>query len=453
MAAAESGRCDGYSDDTGSLAAARSTMKVPNDWVVLPEVISKEPLGIHSRDGDDRWVDILRWVHHFLLNAEEFGVTQANVDQMKSVAGPVRPPAARAGGRFRQAARPRQRVRLPRDQGGGELRRGLRPLLRAQGALAAARRRTTSGPRAACSTACRCAERRGRGRMRRRSGSRVRPRPRPPGAPGGRGRGRRRLLLAQRGREPRAPLDHLRLRVPLADRRVRYPVPRRPVERDRHLRPRAVGLVPQHAARLRDGHRRGDPARARARDHAAVANWLVRNIALGIIELVRNTPQLVQIVFWYVAVLQSLPGPRNSLELGAGVLLNVRGLFLPAPLLGPAASSRSPPSRSPRSRRRSCDGAGWAAGGSAGARRCRCCSRPSGSRSRSRVPISRGCRASTSAAAWRSRRNWWRSGSASRSTPRPSSPRSSAARSRAWRRASTRRREPRADARGRRCRW
>ena len=88
MAAAESGRCDGYSDDTGSLAAARSTMKVPNDWVVLPDVISKEPLGIHARDGDDRWVDILRWMHMFLLNAEEFGITQANVDQMKTSQDP-----------------------------------------------------------------------------------------------------------------------------------------------------------------------------------------------------------------------------------------------------------------------------------------------------------------------------------------------------------------------------
>jgi general L-amino acid transport system substrate-binding protein len=88
MAAAETGRCDGYSDDTGSLAAARSTMKVPNDWVVLPEVISKEPLGIHARDGDDRWVDILKWTHHFLLNAEELGVTQANVDEMKKSQDP-----------------------------------------------------------------------------------------------------------------------------------------------------------------------------------------------------------------------------------------------------------------------------------------------------------------------------------------------------------------------------
>ncbi|MBL8700514.1 MAG: amino acid ABC transporter substrate-binding protein [Alphaproteobacteria bacterium] len=88
FAAAEAGRCDGYTDDTGSLAAAKSTMKVPNDWVILPEVISKEPLGIHSRDGDDRWVDILKWLHMALLTAEEMGVTQANVDQMKGSQDP-----------------------------------------------------------------------------------------------------------------------------------------------------------------------------------------------------------------------------------------------------------------------------------------------------------------------------------------------------------------------------
>ncbi len=62
-------------------------------------------------------------------------------------------------------------------------------------------------------------------------------------------------------------------------------------------------------------------------------NWLVRNTALSVIELVRNTPQLLQIVFWYVAVLQTLPGPRQSIELGAGILLNIRGLFLPSLVL------------------------------------------------------------------------------------------------------------------------
>jgi general L-amino acid transport system permease protein len=60
------------------------------------------------------------------------------------------------------------------------------------------------------------------------------------------------------------------------------------------------------------------------------ANWLVRNIALGFIELVRNTPQLVQIIFWYVAVLQTLPGPRQSIRLPGGALLNIRGLYLPS---------------------------------------------------------------------------------------------------------------------------
>jgi general L-amino acid transport system permease protein len=63
-------------------------------------------------------------------------------------------------------------------------------------------------------------------------------------------------------------------------------------------------------------------------------NWLVRNLAIWFIELVRNTPQLVQIIFWYVAVLQTLPGPRQSIALPAGVLLNIRGLYLPAPQFG-----------------------------------------------------------------------------------------------------------------------
>lgn len=83
FAAAEAGRCDGYTDDTGSLAAARSTMKVPDDWVILPEVISKEPLGIHVRDGDERWKDIVFWVDQALKTAEEFGITKANVDEKK----------------------------------------------------------------------------------------------------------------------------------------------------------------------------------------------------------------------------------------------------------------------------------------------------------------------------------------------------------------------------------
>jgi general L-amino acid transport system permease protein len=71
-------------------------------------------------------------------------------------------------------------------------------------------------------------------------------------------------------------------------------------------------------------------------------NWLVRNIALSFIELVRNTPQLVQIIFWYVAVLQALPSPRQSIALPGGMLLNVRGLYLPTFEFGPRAGVIGP---------------------------------------------------------------------------------------------------------------
>ncbi|WP_148663275.1 amino acid ABC transporter substrate-binding protein [Bosea vaviloviae] len=84
FAAAEAGRCDGYSDDSGSVAAARSTMKTPDDWMILPEIISKEPLGIFAREGDEKWGDILKWTHMILLTAEEMGVTKANADQIKA---------------------------------------------------------------------------------------------------------------------------------------------------------------------------------------------------------------------------------------------------------------------------------------------------------------------------------------------------------------------------------
>jgi len=83
FAAAEAGRCDGYTDDGGSVAAARSTMKKPDDWVFLPEVLSRQPLGPHTRQGDDRWTNIVKWTHFAMLEAEELGITKANVDDMK----------------------------------------------------------------------------------------------------------------------------------------------------------------------------------------------------------------------------------------------------------------------------------------------------------------------------------------------------------------------------------
>jgi general L-amino acid transport system substrate-binding protein len=84
FAAADSGRCDGYTDDGGSVAAARSTMKKPDDWMFLPETIGGlQPLGAFTRLGDDGWARLVKWVHYAMIEGEILGVTKANVDQIK----------------------------------------------------------------------------------------------------------------------------------------------------------------------------------------------------------------------------------------------------------------------------------------------------------------------------------------------------------------------------------
>jgi len=83
-AAMQAGRCDGYTDDGGSVAAARSAMKTPGDWVILPETISRQPLGSFTRFGDDPWTSIVRWTHYAMLEAEVLGITKSNIDQVKA---------------------------------------------------------------------------------------------------------------------------------------------------------------------------------------------------------------------------------------------------------------------------------------------------------------------------------------------------------------------------------
>lgn len=78
--ALESGRCDVLTSDRSQLYAQRSKLAAPKDYVVLPETISKEPLGPMVRNGDDEWLAIVRWVGYALLNAEEAGITSANVE-------------------------------------------------------------------------------------------------------------------------------------------------------------------------------------------------------------------------------------------------------------------------------------------------------------------------------------------------------------------------------------
>jgi general L-amino acid transport system substrate-binding protein len=78
----ESGRCDVFTADVSQLFAERLKLSNPSDHSVLPEVISKEPLGPMVRHGDDQWFDLVKWVLFAMIDAEELGVTQKNVDEM-----------------------------------------------------------------------------------------------------------------------------------------------------------------------------------------------------------------------------------------------------------------------------------------------------------------------------------------------------------------------------------
>ena len=87
-AAYDSGRCDVLTTDQSGLYATRLSLAAPDDHVVLPEIISKEPLGPAVRQGDDQWFDIVKWSYNAMINAEELGITQANVDEMTSSTNP-----------------------------------------------------------------------------------------------------------------------------------------------------------------------------------------------------------------------------------------------------------------------------------------------------------------------------------------------------------------------------
>lgn len=88
LAAYENGRCDVLSTDQSGLYAQRLRLKNANDHVILPEVISKEPLGPAVRQGDDQWFNLVKWTLFALLEAEELGITKQSVMQKKSPTNP-----------------------------------------------------------------------------------------------------------------------------------------------------------------------------------------------------------------------------------------------------------------------------------------------------------------------------------------------------------------------------
>jgi general L-amino acid transport system substrate-binding protein len=84
----EAGRCDVFTTDQSGLYANRLKLANPNDHMVLPEIISKEPLGPMVRHGDDQWFDLVKWTLFAMITAEELGVTSKNVDEKAKIENP-----------------------------------------------------------------------------------------------------------------------------------------------------------------------------------------------------------------------------------------------------------------------------------------------------------------------------------------------------------------------------
>ncbi len=89
VTALEAGRCDVLTNDRSGLAAQRTRLSKPDDYMVLPDVISKEPLGPLVRHGDNQWEDVARWSLRCMVNAEELGVNSGNVEEMKKSNNPA----------------------------------------------------------------------------------------------------------------------------------------------------------------------------------------------------------------------------------------------------------------------------------------------------------------------------------------------------------------------------
>ena len=80
----KAGRCDVYTTDVTGLAGIKASMPNPNNWVILPELVSKEPLGPLVRHGDSKWGDVVRWSLNTIIAGEEFGITSKNINSFKN---------------------------------------------------------------------------------------------------------------------------------------------------------------------------------------------------------------------------------------------------------------------------------------------------------------------------------------------------------------------------------
>ncbi len=103
LKAYESGRCDSYTTDASGLYGERLQLSDPGQSIVLPEIISKEPLSAVVRQDDNQWSDIVRWAHFAMVDAEELGVAKANVDERKKSDDPEAKRLLGAEGQYGEA--------------------------------------------------------------------------------------------------------------------------------------------------------------------------------------------------------------------------------------------------------------------------------------------------------------------------------------------------------------
>ena len=120
--------------DASGLYGERLKLANPDDHVVLPEIISKEPLGPAVRQGDDQWFNVVKWVHFAMINAEELGVTRGNVDENAEIR-PIRKSSRLLGteGNYGEEHRPYQGLGLSHRQACRQLRRECSTAMSAQG--------------------------------------------------------------------------------------------------------------------------------------------------------------------------------------------------------------------------------------------------------------------------------------------------------------------------------
>ena len=127
----DAGRCDAYTTDASALYAERLRVANPGDHIILPEIISKEPLGPAVRHGDDQWFDVVKWTLFAMIDAEELNISSKNSRRGDEI-GQSRNQAFRRHRRqLRRTARPDQRLGGPHHQTCGQLRRVVRTQRRA----------------------------------------------------------------------------------------------------------------------------------------------------------------------------------------------------------------------------------------------------------------------------------------------------------------------------------